>query len=51
MPKLVKALPKDVVELLQESLDEKSAADEKLSSLSEEKILPSAAAVEEIVSG
>jgi ferritin-like metal-binding protein YciE len=37
----------DVVELLQETLDEESAADEKLFSISEEEILPSALTVEE----
>jgi ferritin-like metal-binding protein YciE len=41
----------DVAELLQETLDEESAADEKLTSLSEEEILPTAAGVEEIVGG
>jgi ferritin-like metal-binding protein YciE len=41
----------DVVELLQETLDEESAADEKLTSLSEEEILPMAAEVEEPVGG
>jgi ferritin-like metal-binding protein YciE len=41
----------DVVELLQETLDEESAADEKLTSLSEEEILPSAISVEEAVGG
>ncbi len=41
----------DVVELLQETLDEESAADEKLSSLSEEEILPSAAEIEAAVGG
>jgi ferritin-like metal-binding protein YciE len=41
----------DVVELLQETLDEESAADEKLTSLSEEQILPTAAEVEEVVGG
>jgi len=41
----------DVVELLQETLDEESAADEKLTSLPEEEILPSAAGVEEVVGG
>ena len=41
----------DVVELLQETLDEESAADEKLTSLSEEEILPAAAGVEEVVGG
>jgi ferritin-like metal-binding protein YciE len=41
----------DVVELLQETLDEESAADEKLTSLSEEEILPAAAGVEEAVGG
>jgi ferritin-like metal-binding protein YciE len=39
----------DVVELLQESLREESAADEKLTSLSEEEILPTALEVEEVV--
>jgi ferritin-like metal-binding protein YciE len=41
----------DVVELLQETLGEESAADEKLSSISEEEILPTAAGVEEAVGG
>jgi ferritin-like metal-binding protein YciE len=41
----------DIVELLQETLDEESAADEKLSSISEEEILPTALAVEEGVGG
>jgi ferritin-like metal-binding protein YciE len=41
----------EVVELLQETLDEESAADEKLTSLSEEEILPAAAEVEETVGG
>ncbi len=41
----------DVVELLQETLDEESAADEKLTSLSEEQILPSADLVQEGVGG
>jgi ferritin-like metal-binding protein YciE len=36
----------EVVELLQETLDEESAADEKLSSISESEILPSASAGE-----
>jgi ferritin-like metal-binding protein YciE len=40
----------DIVELLQETLDEESAADEKLTSISEEEILPTACAVEEGVS-
>jgi ferritin-like metal-binding protein YciE len=37
----------DIVELLQETLDEESAADEKLTSILEEKILPTACSVEE----
>jgi ferritin-like metal-binding protein YciE len=41
----------DVVEILQETLDEESAADEKLTSLSEEEILPAAVGVEEAVGG
>jgi ferritin-like metal-binding protein YciE len=41
----------DVVDLLQETLDEESAADEKLTSLSEEEILPNATEVEEAVGG
>jgi ferritin-like metal-binding protein YciE len=41
----------NVVELLQETLDEESAADEKLTTLSEEEILPAADLVEEGVSG
>jgi len=41
----------DVVELLQATLDEESAADEKLTSLSEEEILPTAAGVEGVVRG
>ena len=41
----------EVVALLQETLDEESAADEKLTSLSEEEILPSASEVEEAVGG
>jgi len=41
----------DIVQLLQETLDEESAADEKLSSISEEEILPMAVAVEEGVRG
>jgi ferritin-like metal-binding protein YciE len=41
----------EVAELLQETLDEESAADEKLSALSEEEILPAAAEVEETVGG
>jgi ferritin-like metal-binding protein YciE len=41
----------EVVELLQETLDEESAADEKLTSISEEEVLPAAAGVEEAVSG
>ena len=41
----------DVVGLLQETLDEESAADEKLTSLSEEEILPNAIEVEETVGG
>jgi len=39
----------DAVELLQATLDEESAADEKLTSLCEEEILPAAAGVEEVV--
>ena len=39
----------EVVELLQETLDEESAADEKLTSLSEEEILPIAFEAEETV--
>jgi ferritin-like metal-binding protein YciE len=39
----------DVVDLLQETLDEESAADEKLTSLSEEEILPSAVEAEDVV--
>ena len=39
----------DVVQLLNETLDEESAADEKLTSLSEEDILPAAALVEHAV--
>jgi ferritin-like metal-binding protein YciE len=39
----------DVVDLLQETLDEESAADEKLTSLCQEEILPAAAEVEEVV--
>jgi ferritin-like metal-binding protein YciE len=41
----------DVVDLLQETLDEESAADEKLSSISEEELLPTAVAVEQGVGG
>jgi ferritin-like metal-binding protein YciE len=41
----------DIVDLLQETLDEESAADEKLTSLSEEEILSAAAEVEEAVGG
>jgi ferritin-like metal-binding protein YciE len=41
----------DVVELLQETLEEESAADEKLTHLSEEEILPTAVEVEEAVGG
>jgi len=41
----------DVVELLQESLREESAADLRLSSLSEEEILPTAVEVEELLGG
>jgi ferritin-like metal-binding protein YciE len=40
----------NAVELLQESLDEESAADEKLTSLSEGEVLPAAAEVEEMSS-
>jgi ferritin-like metal-binding protein YciE len=39
----------NVVELLQETLDEEAAADEKLTSLSEGEVLPSAIMVEEAV--
>jgi ferritin-like metal-binding protein YciE len=39
----------NVVELLQETLDEEAAADEKLTSLSEGEVLPSAVMVEEAV--
>jgi ferritin-like metal-binding protein YciE len=39
----------DVAKLLQETLDEESAADEKLSALCEDEILPTAAAAEEAV--
>jgi ferritin-like metal-binding protein YciE len=39
----------NVVELLQETLDEEAAADEKLTSLSEGEVLPSAILVEEAV--
>jgi ferritin-like metal-binding protein YciE len=39
----------EVVELLQDTLDEESAADEKLTSICEEEILPSASEVEEAV--
>jgi ferritin-like metal-binding protein YciE len=39
----------DAVELLQDSLNEESAADEKLTSLFEEEILPAAAEVEELI--
>jgi ferritin-like metal-binding protein YciE len=41
----------EVVELLQETLDEESAADEKLTALSVDEILPTTAAVEEVVGG
>jgi len=41
----------DVAQLLQETLDEESAADEKLTTLSEEEILPTAAEAEEVVRG
>ena len=41
----------DVVELLQETLEEESAADEKLTSISEEEILPSAVEVAEVAGG
>jgi ferritin-like metal-binding protein YciE len=41
----------EAVELLEETLDEESAADEKLTSLSEDEILPAAAAIEEVVGG
>jgi ferritin-like metal-binding protein YciE len=40
----------DVVELLTETLDEEAAADEKLTSISEQEILPAAASAEEAVS-
>jgi ferritin-like metal-binding protein YciE len=40
----------DVVELLQETLEEESAADEKLTSISEDEILPAAASAEEVAS-
>ncbi len=39
----------DSVKMLQETLDEESAADEKLTSLSEEEILPAVSSVEEFV--
>ena len=39
----------DAVELLQATLDEESAADEKLTSISEEEVLPAAIAAEEAV--
>ena len=39
----------DVVKLLQATLDEESAADEKLTSLSEDEILPTAARVDDVV--
>jgi ferritin-like metal-binding protein YciE len=41
----------DVVGLLHETLEEESAADEKLTAISEEVILPSAAEVEEVGAG
>jgi ferritin-like metal-binding protein YciE len=41
----------EVAELLQETLDEESAADEKLNSLSEDELLPMAAEVEQAVGG
>ena len=41
----------DVAELLQETLDEESAADEKLNSISEDELLPMAAEVGEAVGG
>src|ERR1700678_4679316 len=41
----------NVAELLQETLDEESAADEKLTSISEEEILPNAAGVEDVAAG
>ncbi len=41
----------DAVELLQETLDEESAADEKLTSICEEEILEAAAELEEAVGG
>jgi ferritin-like metal-binding protein YciE len=39
----------EVVDLLQQTLDEESAADEKLTALSEEEILPTAAGLEQAV--
>jgi ferritin-like metal-binding protein YciE len=41
----------NVAALLQETLDEESAADEKLTSISEEEILPNAAGVEDVAVG
>jgi ferritin-like metal-binding protein YciE len=41
----------NVADLLQETLDEESAADEKLTSISEEEILPNAAGVEDVAAG
>jgi ferritin-like metal-binding protein YciE len=41
----------NVADLLQETLDEESAADEKLNSICEEEILPSAAGVEDLAAG
>ena len=41
----------DAAELLQETLDEESAADEKLNSISEDELLPIAAEAEQAVSG
>ena len=39
----------DAVKLLQDTLDEESAADEKLTSLSEEEVLPAAGSIEEVI--
>jgi ferritin-like metal-binding protein YciE len=41
----------EIVELLQETLEEESAADEKLTSLSEEEILPSASELTDVAAG
>jgi ferritin-like metal-binding protein YciE len=41
----------NVADLLQETLDEESAADEKLTSISEGEILPNAARVEDVAAG